>query len=453
MVKILIGLLVLSVMVFIHELGHFLMAKLCGVAVESFSIGWGPVLLRKKIKGTEYRISAIPIGGYCGMRGEKAFVKALEENLASIPKEEGGLYSASPLKRILIAFAGPFANYISAVVCFAIISAMGSVYYTYSNIIAPIHCYDSTAETTAKEADLQVGDKIVEIDGRTTNNFREIMLEVMTKADKKMMFKIERNGIAFEKEMTPKLNPKTGSGLIGIYPFVSLKIEDIFPGGVAYNAGLKKGDVVTSINGKNVSNTIELQGELDALHESLAEKAIVGIEREGAMLEKEIYVVRLEKGGIDLGLSFQTQKIIVNGTGFFASIAQGFIKTHETILLTFKSFALLFRGVDLKQAVSGPLRITHMIGDAAQEGFRTSVAEGWLSLLSFIAIISISLFIMNLLPIPVLDGGLIFLSLIEAIMRHEISPKITYRVQFIGFAFIALIFVFAMVTDILFFIG
>ena len=453
MTKILIGLLVLSIMVFIHELGHFLMAKLCGVAVESFSIGWGPVILRKKIKGTEYRISLIPIGGYCGMRGEKAFVKALEENLNTIPKEEGGLYNASPIKRILIAFAGPFANYISAVVCFAIISTMGAVYYTYSNTIAPIHCYDSVAATSAKEAGLQVGDKIIEIDGKKTDNFREIMLEVMTAADKPMMFKIERDGAVFEKQMTPKLNPKTGSGLIGIYPFVELKIEDVFPNGASYNAGLKKGDIITSVNEKNVANTIELQEELNVLYESQVEKAVFGIMREGTVFKKDIYIVRLEKGGIDLGLSFQSKRVIVQGTGFFSSIAQGFVKTHETIILTFKSFALLFKGIDLKQAVSGPLRITHMIGDVAQEGFRSGIAEGWMSLLSFVAIISISLFIMNLLPIPVLDGGLILLSFIEAVMRHEISPKITYRVQFIGFAFIALIFIFAIVTDVLFFIG
>lgn len=453
MIKILIGLLVLSVMVFIHELGHFLMAKLCGVAVESFSIGWGPIILRKKIKGTEYRISLIPIGGYCGMRGEKAFVKALEENLPTIPKEEGGLYSASPFKRILIAFAGPFANYISAVLCFAIISAMGAIYYTYSNAIAPIHCYDSSVTTSAKEADLQIGDKIIEIDGKKTNNFREIMIEVMAYADKPMMFKIERNGTVFEKEMTPKLNPKTGSGLIGVYPFVELKIENVSPNGAANSAGLKAGDVITSINGKSVRNTIELKEELDYLYDSQVEKVIVVVEREGKELKKDIYVVRREKGEVDLGLFFQTEKIVVKGTGFFASIATGFLKTHETILLTFRSFSLLFKGIDLRQAVSGPLRITHIIGEAAQEGFRSSVAEGWMSLLSFVAIISISLFIMNLLPIPVLDGGLIFLSFIEIIMRREISPKITYRVQFIGFAFIALVFVFAIVTDVLFFIG
>ena len=110
MVKILIGLIILSIMVFIHELGHFIAAKLCGVVVESFSIGWGPVLFKKKKGDTEYRISAIPMGGYCGMKGEKAFQQAIEENLPAIPKKEGELYGVHPFKRIIIAFAGPFAN-------------------------------------------------------------------------------------------------------------------------------------------------------------------------------------------------------------------------------------------------------------------------------------------------------------------------------------------------------
>ena len=145
MIKILIGLLVLSVMVFIHELGHFIVAKLCGVAVQSFSIGWGPVLLKKAFRGTEYRLSLVPIGGYCGMKGENAFRKALEDKLNYIPKEEGGLYSATPIRRILIAFAGPFANYLCAVVCFANIRGMGSTYYNSSNIVAPLHFYIGTA--------------------------------------------------------------------------------------------------------------------------------------------------------------------------------------------------------------------------------------------------------------------------------------------------------------------
>jgi len=453
MIKILIGLLVLSVMVFIHELGHFIVAKLCGVAVQSFSIGWGPVLLKKAFRGTEYRLSLVPIGGYCGMKGENAFRKALEDKLNYIPKEEGGLYSATPIRRILIAFAGPFANYLCAVVCFAIISGMGSTYYTSSNMVAPLHCYDEKALTSSKEADLKVGDVILEIDGKKINTFYDIMQSVIVQADKHMHFIIERDGKRLEKEITPKLDTKTGAGVIGVYPFIPLNIYYVTPNGVAYSAGLLKGDVIKKINGKNVFNTIDLNEELKEISKSNKEALKLSFERDGKLLNAQLYIVRLENGSIDLGLSFERQKVVVEGKGLFKSIVLGFRKTHETVMLTFKGFALLFKGVDLKQAVSGPLRITHMIGETAQEGFKVSAKEGWRGLLYFISIISISLFIMNLLPIPVLDGGLILLSFIEAIIHRELHPKLTYRVQFIGFAFIALLFCFALFADIMFLVG
>ena len=135
------------------------------------------------------------------------------------------------------------------------------------------------------------------------------------------------------------------------------------------------------------------------------------------------------------------------------SIANGFILTHKNLVLTFKSLGLLFKGVDLKQAVSGPLRITHILGDVAQKGFKESFKEGTADLLNFISLISISLFIMNLLPIPILDGGLILFAFIEFIFRRQIHPKVLYYVQFIGIAFIGVVFIFALWGDIGYFLG
>ena len=453
MIKILIGLLVLSIMVFIHELGHLIAAKLCGVIVNSFSIGWGPVLLRKKIKGTEYRLSLIPIGGYCGMKGEDAFRTAMSEGQAVIPKEEGSFYNASPLKRIIIAFAGPFANYLSAVLCFAIISAMGDSYYTTSNKIAPLHCYDKNASTSARDVDLKMGDRIIELNGKKIETFRDIMQEVIVLADSQIDMKIERDGKILSKKITPKLNKKTGAGVIGVYPYVPLRIDAITPSGASHNAGLFKGDVIKEIEGLKVHNTIDLQKKLKECDEQKMEEVLIGFERNGKLLTTKLHLDKKEGETQDIGLSFEVLKITLGGTGFWASIGAGFVKTHEVIMLTFKGFATLFKGVEIKNAVSGPLRITHMIGDVAQEGFKASKSDGWRAMLYFISIISISLFIMNLLPIPVLDGGLILLSLITAIVRREISPKIIYRVQFVGFIFIALLFVFALTSDILFFVG
>ena len=449
MVKILIGLIILSIMVFIHELGHFIAAKLCGVVVESFSIGWGPVLFKKKKGDTEYRISAIPMGGYCGMKGEKAFQQAIEENLAAIPKKEGELYGVHPFKRIIIAFAGPFANYISAVLALAIVSAIGSSYYTSSNKIAPVYYYNEADDSPARQADLRMGDVILSINGEKTETFADIVRLIVPEAKEEVTLEIEREGQILIKKLRPKFDPKTGAGIIGFYSFIPLEIDGVKPSSSAELAGLKKGDLITEVNGIEVANTIDLNRALGGISEKTAE---LGILRDGNKITKTVNLIRTENG-IDLGLNIKNIKVETPGTGFFKSIVNGFVLTHKTFVLTFKSLGLLFKGVDFRQAVSGPVRITHMLGDVAAQGFKAGFLIGLSDILNFVSIISISLFIMNLLPIPILDGGLILFAFIEFIFRRQIHPKVLYYVQFIGIAFIGVVFIFALWGDIGYFLG
>ena len=449
MVKILIGLIILSIMVFIHELGHFIAAKLCGVVVESFSIGWGPVLFKKKKGDTEYRISAIPMGGYCGMKGEKAFQQAIEEKLPAIPKKERELYGVHPFKRIIIAFAGPFANYISAVLALAIVSAIGSSYYTSSNKIAPVYYYNEADDSPAREADLRMGDVILSINGEKTETFADIVRLIVPEAKEEVTLEIEREGQILTKKLRPKLDPKTGAGIIGFYSFIPLEIDGVKPSSSAELAGLKKGDLITEVNGIEVANTIDLNRALGGISEKTAE---LGVLRDGNKITKTVNLIRTENG-IDLGLKIKNIKVEIPGTGFFKSIVNGFVLTHKSFVLTFKSLGLLFKGVDFRQAVSGPVRITHMLGDVAAQGFKAGFLIGLSDILNFVSIISISLFIMNLLPIPILDGGLILFAFIEFIFRRQIHPKVLYYVQFIGIAFIGIVFIFALWGDIGYFLG
>ena len=449
MVKILIGLIILSIMVFIHELGHFIAAKLCGVVVESFSIGWGPVLFKKKRGDTEYRISAMPMGGYCGMKGEKAFQQAIEENLSAIPKKEGELYGVHPFKRIIIAFAGPFANYISAVLALAIVSAIGSSYYTSSNKIAPVYYYNEADDSPAREADLRMGDIILSINGEKTETFADIVRLIVPEAKEEVTLEIERDGQILTKKLRPKLDPKTGAGIIGFYSFIPLEIDGVKPSSSAELTGLKKGDLITEVNGIEVANTIDLNRALGGINEKTAE---LGVLRGGNKITKTVNLIRTENG-IDLGLNIKNIKVEIPGTGFFKSIVNGFVLTHKAFVLTFKSLGLLFKGVDFRQAVSGPVRITHMLGDVAAQGFKAGFLIGLSDILNFVSIISISLFIMNLLPIPILDGGLILFAFIEFIFRRQIHPKVLYYVQFIGIAFIGVVFIFALWGDIGYFLG
>lgn len=450
MTKILIGLIILSFMVFIHELGHFIAAKLCGVIVESFSIGWGPILFKKKKGHTEYRISAIPMGGYCGMKGETAFKKALEENLSAMPKEEGGLYSVHPLKRVIIAFAGPFANYLSAVLALMIVSALGSSYYTTSNQIAPVYYYNENDSSPAKEAGLKMGDKIVGINGKKIETFADILQEVVPAAKQKLTLRIERSGEILTKELTPKLDPSTGAGIIGFYSYIPLSIEKVDISSAADSAGFVNDDMIIKVNGEEVFNTIDLQIALDKIEQ--AKTAEFTILRNNTEITKAVNLIKTERG-FDLGIKFKTIKVDIPRTGFFTSIVNGFIFTHQNIILTAKSFTLLFKGVDLKQAVSGPLRITHILGDVTERSFKESFVTGIRDMLNFISLISISLFIMNLLPIPIADGGLILFAFVELILKRQIKPKILYYTQIAGFAIIGFIFLLALWGDISFFLG
>ena len=186
------GLIGLGFIVFIHELGHFITAKICGVTVESFSIGMGPILLHKTIKGTDYRLSLIPLGGYCGMKGQKDFQVALDEKLESITGDKDSFYGIHPLKRVIIAFSGPFFNFIFAAIAFMIISMIGYSYYTSENKIILANEVYPEMESIAEKAGLQTGDKILSVNDKETPYFTDIYEAISISANKKTDLQIQR---------------------------------------------------------------------------------------------------------------------------------------------------------------------------------------------------------------------------------------------------------------------
>jgi len=436
MIKILTGLIALGLVVVIHELGHFIAARFCGVEVETFSIGWGPVLLRKKMGTTEYRLSLLPLGGYCGMKGEHAFTEALEKNLDSIPAENGSFYGVHPLKRIIIAFSGPLANLLFAVIVLAFVSAAGSNYQSYTNKIVPASIYDGTAGSPIDVAGLIEGDRIVSLDNKKTENYSDIQQFVVTHPQEKIQVSYERDGKIFSTTLIPNLDPKTGSGKVGIYPYIPLVVGTVKKGSAAETDGIKAGDLITEVNGVTVSHYMQFS----ALLKDKPEQVAITINRNGLTFESKLIMLYSDKGIPESGITWKTETVIIPGTDFLNSVKGGFTETWNTLALTVKSIGLLFRGVDLGEAVSGPVRITMMIGEVAQTSF-IGVAQ-------LLSIICVSLFLMNLLPIPILDGGLILFSLIEIIYRKPLKPKTLYYVQFIGIAFIGFLFIFALFGDI-----
>lgn len=258
MLKVIIGLFGLGIIVFIHELGHFIAAHITGVTVETFSIGWGPVLWRKKKGDTEYRLSLIPMGGYCGMKGEKDLQLALSEKLNEVPKEEGSFYAASPLHRMFIAFSGPCMNLLSAVLAFTVIWMVG---YTYTS--APNRIIITSQEQPAYISGVRTGDVIISVDGKATPNFSDVAREIGIRANETIMLEIERAGSLLSIPVTPELNTQSGSGLIGITSWIPMRIAHVDSDSLFAQAGIQDGDTIIAVNGKPIANTYEFQEILD----------------------------------------------------------------------------------------------------------------------------------------------------------------------------------------------
>ena len=357
----LIGLVLLGLLVFLHELGHFFIARLCGVKVEAFSIGMGPVLIHKEFFGTDWRFSLLPFGGYCAMKGEKDFE---ESYYRSSELEKDSFYGVRAFSRALIGFAGPFANFLFSVFAFFIISLIGYSYYSASNsIVLATETYPEL-HSAAADAGLMTGDKIIRINSREITDFTGIYEEVALHGDEDIQVLVERGDEQIEFTVHTDLNKKTGEGKIGV-----MSIPDS--------------------------------------------------------------VVKIEAARYS----------------FLPAIGHGFSETVGLIKLSLKGILSLFKGVDVMENVAGPARITSMLGQTAKNGFSADFRSGVASVLRFMAIISISLFIMNLLPIPILDGFLVISSILESIFDFRISPKVRNIVQYAGLAFIAMLFLLALTGD------
>jgi len=231
----------LSIIVVIHEFGHFLAARAHGVEVEAFSLGWGPTLLSAKRGRTEWKLSAFPLGGYCKMKGEDAFKTALEQNLPTLPKEEGSFYSASPTRRIGILAAGPIMNFVFAIVLSTIVALVGTQVQTISNKIILASEYGGTiggnTEQTSRILQTSLGFEqatiITKIDDVEIKDYSDLQRIIAMNGGKTLHMTVLRDGTPVEVTITPRLDKATGQGLIGIYGWVDPVVETVEKGSAA----------------------------------------------------------------------------------------------------------------------------------------------------------------------------------------------------------------------------
>ncbi len=443
---ILLGILGLSILVTIHEFGHFLAARFLGVKVEAFSVGWGPVLFKRPWLGTEFRLSALPLGGYCKMKGEHDLQKALENKTDIVP-EPGSFYFAAPWRRIVIGFAGPFANLITAILLYFILGMTG---YPVKELPSRIFWQDRVEgeRFPVDESGLQRGDTLIEIDGQAIYTFDDLQSLVSGSGGRTLKIRYSRDGNFGFTEVTPVLSQE-GSYIIGVNPFQEPLVSSVTPGSPAERAGFVTGDRILQVNNQKLISLGQIQPELE---KKLAEYQVLVI-RDGQELSFKLRPELGNSGEMIFGFNFDPPTIIRPGLNPLKAFEFSFSKTLWVIKQGLRSLVGLFQGKNLDRAVSGPIRTTYIFGQAAAQGFIETTELGFANIAQLFSLIGIALFVMNLLPIPALDGGLILVSFAELLRRKHLKPLTMLRFQQVGVFIIVSLLLFSVFSDVLFLLG
>jgi regulator of sigma E protease len=377
------------------------------------------------------------------MKGENEFQEAWENKRDSINPSPGSFFGAGPFRRILVSFAGPFFNLVFAVLVFSVIWGLGFEVNTLENRIILVSDLDAGESYPADSAGLKTGDRILAVNGSETPYYHDVREILSTNPGKELTLLVDRDGERLNLSIKPELDKQTGAGRIGVYFWTNAVLENVT--GAAAAAGLQSGDRILRVNGEDVPHTMALMKILEDNPANLR----VEYDRNGQRGETTLIPIYTEAGA-ELGLSYRGLKYRAPPLSIPGALSRGIAETWKTLVVSFESLALLFQGIDLTQAVSGPLRITYMTGDIAAEGFAEGIGTGFSSLANFLALISIALCVMNLLPLPVLDGGAIVLYLVEAVKRKPLHPRTIGAFQTVGVVLIFGLLIFAVFGDILY---
>lgn len=437
--------LVLGVMVLIHEWGHFIVARMCGVRVDVFSIGFGPRLFGWKKGPTDYRVSALPLGGYVRMAGQDPsevdshgkFVSGPGDGAPTGAPDE--LMSKPRWQRALISFAGPAVNLVFPIFLLTGLFVFAGVPYP-AYLDAPVRVLALPSSPATAPSPLKVGDTVLSINGVPTPTWEQALValkQVGPGANVKM--KVEDAGVRRTVEI-PAKNVADASHILGYAP-IRPTIDQVAPGTPADRAGLREGDSILAVNGSKIQYWEQFR---EATQASNGQPLSLDVDRKGQTIH---LVVTPKKDAAEMGENvYQIGVLPADETAYkkvtlSESVRFAAAETFGTISRTVDVVGKLFSGrVSIKQ-LQGPVGISTMAGRA--------VRKGPLDVISLMVLISINLGILNLLPIPILDGGNILLLAIEGIMRRDLSMSFKERFVQVGLVFLLVIFAIVMYNDIL----
>ena len=409
-------LFVLGVLIFVHEFGHYFVAKLLGIRVEVFSLGFGPRLFGFKRKETDYRISALPVGGYVKLAGESP-----EEGHSGSPDE----FMSRPRRhRFLVLVMGATLNILLAIGIWWALFQAGieePAFYQQAAVVGSVE-----PDSPAASAGLAPGDRVLAIDGSPVDTWMELYKEITFSPDQRKRLEVERGGERLQVEIALGSRTRYKLGYAGILPHLGVVVREVTPGMPAARAGLEPGDEILEVDGQPVANSAEAK---DRLASRPGESVRLTLLRAGGRLERQVEVAGTAEGGrIGVALDVPTR---IQRYPPLRALAQSLSKAREDSSLVFVTLRKLLRGELSMRAMSGPIDIYKFTGSAWQQGIITYFG--------LMAAISLQLGLINLFPIPVLDGGHILVLAIEGVMRRDLSLKIKERVMQAGFVFLVLV--------------
>ncbi len=431
-----------GVMVIVHEFGHFIVAKLCGVRVEAFSLGFGPRLFGFKYGDTDYKVCLLPLGGFVKMTGESP-----EQNLESPgthqapPTNDPGAFTSHPRwQRMLIGIAGPCANFVLTLV-------LMFVYFGWINEVPEVMVNTTTVEwvtpdSAAAQAGLEPGDVITRFDNYNNPDWEQVFEHTKLNANQAVPFTVERAGQTLSLVLQVPASAKidafdlSDEGILPEYLPGPIAVADVVAGSPAEKAGLRAGDAIEAVDGHAFHFVNTLRAYMQA---GGGKPVTLTVLRDDATLQ--ISVTPQFEGGYILGFDSVPIPIVNRPLSISSAWGQSVDFFESNSLLVAEVLQRLFTHKLSVTQLMGPVGIARAAGEAAE-------MKGWFSKFGLAGEISLQLGILNLMPFPILDGGMILLLLIESLMRHDISVVIKERIYQAAFVVLMAFFAFVLFNDV-----
>jgi len=419
----------IGVMILVHELGHYLAARYFDVRIEVFSFGFGPRLIGFRRGETDFRLSLILFGGYVKMAGEQPGEESVNDPRAFLAKPRW--------QRFIIALAGPAMNVALAV---GLLTGLFTVHYQQPpESVKQAVIGHVFPDSPAAKAGLREGDRIVKIDEIEQPTWEDVILKEVASANRPLILKVERQGQTFWTTLTPVLEERTGLGYAGWAEQGEIQIANLTPGMPAEKAGLRRGDVLLSVDGQPIRSRYRLS---EIIRASGGKPVTIEYLRDGRRHTVVVHPVYANLDGTPrwmIGVE-PSHRLVITRLSLPEAFRESLRENAKHATLIFRFLRGIIERRLSPRSIEGPIGIARLSGEAAR--------EGWASFIFLMAVVSLNLAVFNLLPIPILDGGVMLVLLVEMAMQRELNQAVKEMVFKLGFVFLMAIVVFVLYNDI-----